>query len=243
MIDAAARTAIHTTIADFLCDRLTSLALEKRLLEIRGETSDKTVQHFLRLSWELYDGDVDHFVTLDKRTWDAVQRWMLVLESRSEVDVEKRWLWHSSQFIAGACLVVQVWAYWLCPEAWPIPIVVGGPISFALWHWRTGAWIAAVDPDPWLAWPFRSPTMIARALKRAPGFRKRRLPPYVAARLTQGVWHRRADGVLFLIYSCAASPMSLLIECWPLRIERVVVHEPDDRVGQALRSDGSLLLE
>jgi hypothetical protein len=221
MVDQIARTQICDAIDGYLDDRLSAFAFDEQLNAIRSTTQDSTAQSVIGQLWYVYDDCDDHLVCLDKSTWDTIQRLKLVLQSGTEVHTERYSVWHVSQLIAAACLAAIAFYCWIDLKIWPLPVLTGGLVSIALAKWRLRVHKVGEVPDPWRAWPFSSPSAIARALGRTRGFRKQRHRPEVAERQIGPASEGRAHWFHFLYTWCLFSPVPLLMQCLPVSITRV----------------------
>jgi len=233
MIDQIARADVCEAIDGYLDDRLSAFAFDEQLSAIRSRTQDCTACFVIGQLWYVCDDCDDHLVCLDKESWDTVQRLKLVLQSGVEVHTERYSVWHVSQLIAATCLAAIGFLCWIDLKIWPLPVLTGGLVSIALAKWRFRVHKAGEVPDPWRAWPFSSPSMIARAMGRAGGFRKQRHRSEVAQRQIRPASEGRAHWFHFLYTWCLLSPIPLLMQCLPVRITRAVASDDSRQLFDA----------
>ena len=220
MIDQVARSEICDAIDDYLDDHLSAFAFDERLNTIGSKTQDQTAQFVIGQLWYVYDDCDDHLVCLDKESWDTIQRLKLVLQSGTEVQTTRYSVWHISQLFAATSLAAIAFICSIDLKIWPIPVLAGGLVSIALARWRLRVHKAGEVPDPWRAWPFSSPSAIARAFGRTRSFRKQRHRAEVAQRQIRPASEGRAHWFHFLYTWCLVSPVPLLVQCLPVRITR-----------------------
>ena len=219
MIDRDARTKVRRAVDDYFADRITAFQFGDRLSPVAAATHDATVQFVIDQLSYLCDDCDDHMVAVDKATWDTVQRFLLLLDSGSELRVTEQIHWHGSQCIAASTLLAIGAACWDNIHIWPIPVVCGGMVSMILAGWRDR--VGALGPgDPWHCWPFPNLAAIRRAWDAAPVFRKLRFRSEVAERTIRSDGYKRAQYYQFLFSWLVHSPMALLLQSLPLRSER-----------------------
>jgi hypothetical protein len=233
MVDHAARADICATIDDFLNDRLSAFDFDEGLDNIRSRTEDRTAWFVIGTLWYFYDDCDDHLACLDKDTWNVIQRLKLVLQSGTEIETKRRRIWHVSQLIALTTLAAMAYVCSIDLKMWPLPVLAGGLVSLGLSKCRERLLRAYDVPDPWRAWPFASPSAIARALRRATDFKKQRHRSEVARRRIRTAADERVNGYLWLFGQCVLSPILLIGQCWPITIKSVVVTNNGQRLSDA----------
>jgi hypothetical protein len=115
-----------------------------------------------------------------------------------------------------------VWACMMVGQAWALHFFFAGLISIALTSWRGRKLQISEQADLWNMWPFPSFLAIHRALSRVPRFRKKKY----RAELGRLVRSRSSMFDVQLPWwfgHCLPSPIVLVAQCFPLRIERPVV--------------------
>lgn len=239
MIDHQARAEVRQTVNEFLSDRIGSFEFDDKIHEIAYRTRDRTVVHVICKLWYTYSDTRDHLVHLDKRSWDTVQRLLLLLDSESEVRQHRVWMWHSSQGIAAAGLIALgdlAWSsqgslWWLC-------LFLSGAISIALKRSREQVRASFQKPDPWRTWPFPTIEALRRALDRNPKFQKQKHRPEIANRRIEPRWNNVQlpsfiEWPLSRIGWCIVSPLILLFQCSPLSIGNEEFVEPKGGLASA----------
>jgi hypothetical protein len=225
-VDAAARDEIARLVEGYLCDQIGAFEFDKRLWEIHGRTTDRTVKIVASQLWYFYDDVTDHLAVMDKQAWNAIQRLLLVLKSNAELQWAHMRVWHVSQAIALLTLCVTAWACLPVWQTWPIYFIPAGFVSIALSWWRERKLWALHQPDPWNMWPFNSFGAIDRALARAPDFRKLKYRAEVGRRRIRSASSEFVGRLHSWVGWCIWSPIALIAQCFPLRIERLVLIEP-----------------
>jgi hypothetical protein len=217
MIDRQARSRIRSIVDDFLDRKITAFTFDDQLQAI--ETKDATAQEVMRALWFTYDDLRDHGPERwSKPVWDQVQRLLLVLDGDLEItQIKCRWRWRWSQAVALVGLLVVVVLFW--NDHGLALMLIGGAISKAIawWHGRYSR-----DDDPAEAAPFASPAQIRRALRRIPGWRKRRHPGGSTPRLRSRCleWLYGCNGGMLW---CLCSPVVLVLQALSVRSSRTMV--------------------
>ena len=233
MRDHEARAKVRQAVVDYLSDRIASFAFADKLHEIGSTTEDQTVKYVTSKLWHTYSDTTDHLVHLDKRSWDAVQRLLLLLDSDAELRETRTWIWHSSQLVAAATLIVEISVIWLI-----VPLFVGGAISMALASTRRRVQSSYESPDPLNAWPFPSLGAIKRAIARSPGFRKQRHRADIVNRRAESRFgYLRLPQIIEWPLSrlgwCLISPIILALQCLPLHVSQEYFSEPHSATTDA----------
>ena len=83
--DRECRNRLIDCINRYLTDSITSFQFDDELDAISASTHDSTVRLIASDLWNFYDDCKDHSVVLDKKSWDYIQRLLLVLESENEM--------------------------------------------------------------------------------------------------------------------------------------------------------------
>jgi len=181
MIDHDARAKVRSAIDDYLNDRITAFQFDERLF---GDvaTNDATVNYICWQLWCIYDDCKDHLVHAEKKTWDAVQRIKLLLESDAELIQKTHRHWDFSQLVAGVTLTCLIFSCWVYPAAWPLAFFAGGIVALGLTKRRDHIRAQIEPADPLRIWPFDSLGGLRLAVENIPTFRKQRHRPEVAHR-------------------------------------------------------------
>jgi hypothetical protein len=223
MIDRDARAKVRLAVDDYFSDRISAFEFDTRLSSVATTTHDATVQFVANQLWYIYDDCDDHLVAVDKATWNTIQRFMLLLDSGSELRFTGKFFWHGSQCIAASTLLAIGVACWDNINAWPIPVVCGGIVSMMLAKWRDRLREAIGPSDPRDCWPFPDLAAIRRAWDATPVFRKQRFRSEVADRTIRSDGFGRALHYQFLYSWLINSPIALFFQSLPLRSERLDV--------------------
>lgn len=191
-VDRAARTRLADAIRRYLDEQTSAFQFDEVVQEYQ-DSPDTAVRLVAQAVWCHYDDCVDHRAGLSKPEWDYFQRLLLLLDSESQVEVQRvrRWSW--TQLLALACLAGLGWCVW--QFGWGFHLVAYlvpcGLVSMALAFLR-----GRRKPGPYdrVLTPFASFAELNAAYRTAAGFVKKRFPRTMQVRQVHskvamlGVW-------------------------------------------------------
>jgi hypothetical protein len=191
-IDRAARARLAEAIRRFVDEQISAFDFDEVVQEYQS-SPDTAVRLVAQAVWYHYDDCVDHMAGLSKLEWDYFQRLLLLLDSESQVEVERvrRWSW--TQLPALGCLGALGWCVWrfgwgLHLLAYLVPC---GLVSMAMSFLR-----GRRKPGPYdrVLTPFSSFAELSAAYRKTVGFVKKRYPRTLKVRKVHsrvamlGVW-------------------------------------------------------
>lgn len=256
MIDWKARNKLCAFMEESLSVQKAPDSMYAEVSFLLDETDDSTVwyagDYFLEKGTEGCE-KID-----SKKTWDKMQRLLLLLESGGEIAPQSTPIVHVSQVIAFATLVVSAalgvaslliwnqpspvfWACWIC----------AGFVAAGLYQWRTEVAKQLDDPDLIGLLPYSSTRAIVRVLKQTPEFHKQRFPRHQTEVETtaDSMTGTHSDGWFFItlccfLLGCVAgmwvffwAPFMLLTQCFPIEHTKMLVGDPEETWLEGIAPD------
>jgi hypothetical protein len=203
-------------LRQFLARSIRSGEFDSAIWQAVEGTSDRSARHVAECLYLLYDDCIDHVAILSRPRWSFCQRLLLILESEAEIDILRRSRSSPRQGLAALALVAFSAGVWWLGFGWQLILLAApfGLFSMVLAQFFPMRDGPTVRPAPHLA-PFSSKREILHVRRQTPAFRKLRYPCEVGRGYLRGPVRERLALVPSRLLWLVASPLVLLIQCFP----------------------------
>lgn len=175
-VNLIARKQLTEAINKFINDEINSYEFDDLIKDIR--THDKTIKDCVSALWYFYDDLKKHKAVLSKHEWDMLQRILLLLDGRGEIEASTELVYLRENvillIILGAMASMPLVVSWIQSGTVSLSLWVILSVSTVVVHVLKKRQLAKLDPFGSYLVPFGSMREIATARRRSMSFKKQK---------------------------------------------------------------------